>query len=516
MSGGRDRIHTLSMKPVNILWIMSDQHHADAWGRFRPEIKTPNLEALAGDGVLFQRAYCNNPICGPSRVGFMTGQHPHTHRILGNDIFGLDDRNPDTLGSLFRRSGWQTALIGKAHMIKKWDNEAFETIRYADLCDADPGDPLSCHYFKHLVEAGLGDAYDLGTLPGNHPGSDMTPFRSKIPDSHTVETWTGDETIRFLENRDSERPFFIQMSFQRPHEPLSLPSDRDLTVDPAAIPIPKSAADLFDLDFRHHHPTMRAYARKSHGYPYRCENSEELRRSLAHYYALIEAMDAQIGRVLEHLKQVGEYENTVVVYHADHGDFAGEHGLMLKNLGIFESVHRIPFILKYPGAPAGKVVNGLIESVDLYPTLADLAGIPVPEGVEGRSVVPVAEGRDPGKDEVVCEWDFNRSRYAERVLAIRTPDYRLVHFGGAEGGELYDLKQDPMEMRSVYDEPGYANVRAELLSKLLTHVSRFSAKSDFVRDARLAKETLGSPTRAIHKGGKSWSEVLAGIPEVVA
>ncbi|MBL8994160.1 MAG: sulfatase-like hydrolase/transferase, partial [Spirochaetia bacterium] len=324
------------MKRPNILWIMSDQHHAEAWGRFRPEVKTPNLDALARDGAVLTRAYCNNPICAPSRVSFITGQYPHTHGIMGNDIFHMEDRNPDTLSSLFQRSGYQTALIGKGHMVRQWDQEGFEHIRYCDLCDTDREEPLSCHYFKYLKDQGLADQYDLGSLASSHPGSSMRAFTSRIPEKHSVETWTGDETLSFLESRDASRPFFVQMSFQRPHEPLTIPSDTLLSYDPTSLPLPASADDLFTKQFAAHHPTMRAHATLSRGYPYRPDDKADLQRQLAHYYSLVTAIDAQIGRVVASLKKSGDYDSTVIVYHADHGDFAGDHGLMLKNMGLFE------------------------------------------------------------------------------------------------------------------------------------------------------------------------------------
>jgi arylsulfatase A-like enzyme len=131
-------------------------------------VQTPSLDWVAASGVRFTRAYCNNPICAPSRISFVSGQYPHTHRILGNDIFELDDANSATLGATFRRHGYQTALIGKGHMVRAWDNAAYEHIRYCDLCDADRKTPTVHHYFKYLMDHGLADMYEDGTLPREH------------------------------------------------------------------------------------------------------------------------------------------------------------------------------------------------------------------------------------------------------------------------------------------------------------------------------------------------------------
>jgi len=153
----------------NILFLMSDQHNAGSMGvAGHPNVKTPTLDGIAARGVRFTRAYCNNPICAPSRISFVTGQYPHTHRILGNNNFDLDDTNSATLGATLRRHGYETAMVGKGHMVAKWDREAYEHLRYCDLCDADRRDLTKHHYFRYLIDHGLADRYEDGTLPPDH------------------------------------------------------------------------------------------------------------------------------------------------------------------------------------------------------------------------------------------------------------------------------------------------------------------------------------------------------------
>ena len=159
-------------------------------------------------------------------------------------------------------------------------------------------------------------------------------------------------------------------------------------------------------------------------------DEDELRRQLTHYYALVTIIDEEIGRVIEHLREQGELDDTVIVYVADHGDFAGDHGLMQKNFGIYESIHRVPFILAYPGCPAGREVAELVESVDLYPTLCGLMDLDVPEGIEGRSLVPVIEGEEPGKDAAICEWSWTRRR---SISPSPRPGPRWMRKGGLDG-----------------------------------------------------------------------------------
>jgi uncharacterized sulfatase len=494
----------MSRKP-NVLYIMADQFHAECLGIAGSQARTPNLDLIAGEGVRFSRAYCNNPVCGPSRAAFITGQYPHTNGILGNNIHDLSDRNEHTLGAVFRREGYQTGLVGKSHMVGEWDREAFEYVRYSDLTDCDRLDPMDNHYFRYLHEQGLADLYELGNLPAKHPGHSMRAFDSPIPEAHSLERWTGDMALEFLRRRDPERPFLLHLSFQRPHPPLTVPYDRGLLYDPASIKLPPGAEEAIAQQDKLRPAGMREVADRVHGFPYMPEHADDLRRQLAYYYSLITIIDEQIGRVAEMLKEEGAYDNTVIVFVADHGDFAGHRGLMLKNLGIYEPIHRIPFILKAPGVTGGVVSEAMIESVDLFPTLCELSGVPIPQPVEGSSVVPIVRDGKPGKEQVVCEWDF--VNYDNRVLAVRTANHRLVYYGREYGGELFDCQADPDELTNVYDHPAYADIRFELLQRLTDHVSRFAVKSTFRKDKMLGYRTRNSMTSMLHKGGRSWSEL---------
>jgi len=495
------------VKRPNVLWLMSDQHHASCLGVAGRGVRTLNLDSLAARGVWFTQAFCNNPICAPSRLSFITGRYPHSHRHLGNTIFDYPQRNPHTLAALARRHGYQTALIGKGHMIRAWDEEGFEHRRYCDLCDADRHDPLSHDYFRYLYEHGLADAYDLGTLPPEHPGKSSHWFVSTIPHAHSVEVWTGDQTLAFLRARDRDRPFFVQMSFQRPHAPLAPSPERAQMYRPEEIDLPASARDLFERRFATKPAFQRAHVAQRRSYPYVPVDEAELRRHLAHYYTLISIIDEQIGRVLEELRAQGELERTIVIYTSDHGDFAGEHGLMQKNLGLYESIHRIPLLLWYPGCPAGRRIDALVESVDLYPTLCELTGLPLPSDVEidGRSLVPVVEAGAPGKEAVVCEW--SRPAPSPMVHAVRTASFRLVFYGFGQEGELYDRRDDPDELLNHYDDPAYAAIRLELTERLLDHVMRYEKRTDAHTDRREGRRTRNSFTSLLHKGMRRWSEL---------
>jgi arylsulfatase A-like enzyme len=493
----------------NVLWIMTDQFNANCLGAFGSQVRTPNLDRLVREGVAYTRAYANNPICMPSRVSFITGQYCHTHQIFSNDLFEWQNENHDTMAAVFRRSGWQTALIGKAHMVHDWDTEGFEHIRYCDNADNNRSDPRTNHYFNYLVEQGLADGYDYGGIASG-PGSDLRGFESAIPYEHSLETWTGNEALGFLRDRDLNRPFFMHFSFERPHEPLSVPFDKGLLYDPAEIELPDSARDYFENKLAGRHRVAEEYAAEgTKGYPYRGENEDELKHQVAYYYSLITLIDEQIGRVFQYLDDTGQWDDTIVVFTADHGDFAGEHGLHLKNIGIWESIQRIPLVIRWPGGPKDTRCDEIVESVDLYPTLANLCGVDAPDTVEGIDLAPVGEGSAPGKEEAICEWGEpgGGGRYPERVNALRTKRYRLVIYDEGNGAELFDHETDPDEMTNVYDHPQYAEVKVELLERLLRRVAQYASRPEGKERRRLAIRNNHGMSRLIFKKNRKWSEI---------
>ncbi len=493
------------MKKPNVLYIMADQFNANCLGALGAQVKTPVLDNLVEKGVLFNKAFCNYPICAPSRCSFITGQYPHTHGIYANDIYEFGERNENTLGAVFRRAGYQTALIGKSHMIGEWDREGFEYIRYCDMTDCLRGDPLENHYFKYLYDNGIADLYDNGTLHDMHPGSNHKGFISEIPYRHTLEPWTGDETLQFLEHRDKTRPFFIHMSFERPHEPLSIPYDYELLYNTEDIKLPDSASDLFERGFAGKPAKHKKHADNHSLYPYIPDSREDLKRQLAFYYTLITMIDEQIGRVIKKLVETGEYDNTAIVFTADHGDFAGEHGMMFKSLGIYESIHRIPFILKYPGCPENIKIEKIIESIDLFPTLCHICNLEVPETVEGTSVLPIIEQMEDGKEYAVCEWDSHY--YNGRIFAIRTNEYRLIYGGMDEDGELYDLKSDPDELKNLYNNRDYQVVCNDLKQKLFIYISQYRAKLSSGDARKKMYRYRNCMDRLIQKEKVNWKEI---------
>ncbi|MCL2700766.1 MAG: sulfatase-like hydrolase/transferase [Phycisphaerae bacterium] len=492
----------------NVLWIMTDQHHAGCVGyNGHPDVKTPALDRLAGRSVNFTNAFANNPICAPSRVCFMTGRYIKNHRRAGNDNFlHGDDGHAATLAAACRQRGYQTAVVGKSHMVPAWDAAMFEHVRYTDIFDACPSDPRTCHYFDYLCNKGLGDFLeDSEAIAGNEAALDGSrPSVLKYED--TNEHYTGNETLAFLQGRDRRRPFFLQMSFYRPHSPI-LPAQEFFDLyDPDKLTLPPSAGEFLSGNFKTKHTTQARILGDGLRYPLAADE-KTLRRCLASYYGLITAIDGEIGRALDFLEREGELDNTIVLFTADHGDFAGEHGLFHKNLGIYDAVQRIPFLLSWPGGPGGIRDDRLVESVDWFPTVCDLCDVPPPGPLDGQSLIAGGTLTTPAKEAVFCEWcNFVP---AGRISSIRTGRYRLNYSAATSEGELYDHQTDPGETRNLYADPAHSETKTALLERLLAFNMTYGLMTDPATDSASFAVLNDTPARRIWRGAAYWSDLEA-------
>jgi len=490
---------------------MSDQHNANACGYAgNAVVRTPNLDALAAEGIAFTNAFCNNPICSPSRISFITGQYVHTHGYIGNRNAGRSVSNPNTVAYAFKDSGYETALIGKSHTVPAWDQESYDFIRYNGFCDADPADPLTNHYFRYLVDLGLADHYVEGienrkpVVPEAYNGS--APWT--LPYEHTVEHFTGEQTLQFLQNRDETKPFFISAGFLRPHDPYTPSREFFGLYNPDEIPLPDNITDARE-GFGSKPAFLQSLAADSfknrgsdvNRFDFATGDARVLKRAMASYYALVSENDYEIGRIISYLKEHGEYDNTIIIYTADHGDFAGEHGLMAKCFSIYDAIHRIPLVVRYPGCAEGISSDAIVESVDIFPTLCELADVPPPRALDGQVIL---DGQlvNGAKTAAFCE--------ASGASAIRTQDFRYIyHQNGAE--ELYDYRSDPGEMHNVCREPAYADIRQDLLRKLLSFTMNYAKRSDPTSDRHDMGEKEDSLVTLLHKKGYRYSQLAGEI-----
>ena len=308
------------------------------------------------------------------------------------------------------------------------------------------------------------------------------------------------------------------MSFQRPHSPIAPSSDHFNMYDPDEIELPDNAVDWLENEFAGKPAVLRDRLLRGSSYPLADKDPARLKRVLASYYALITVIDSEIGRVLDYLEESGQLENTVVFYTADHGDFAGEHGLFHKNFGLYESITKIPFLMSWPGGPQGVQDHELTESVDLFPTLCSLCDVPLPHGREGvdvsaRNAAGSSDGPSAGapadvsaaatKDAAFTEWEW-----ADRdISAVRTKEYRLVYYRGEGEGELYDHRSDPGELHNLWSDAEHAAVRHELLMRLLDFTLGYERQSDSESDRREKHADRYTPGELVQFGGVFWSDL---------
>ncbi len=398
---------------MNVLFFAVDDlnNHVGTYGR---PVKTPNIDGLARSGVRFDRAYCQYPLCNPSRTSFLTGMRPPRTRVMGNQTW-FRETMPDavTLPQLFRENGYYTANCGK------------------------------------IFHDGLND--DKGWVDG------ATPMRKAVPKSNSERARTADrwqavdgeeelldyhiasQAIQYLERRPANQPFFIACGLHKPHVPFVAPKKYFDWYDVAKMVLPKDFASM---------PTGKPPVyRENFDLFVNREATEPLaRQAIAAYYACASFTDAQIGRVVGALERLKLRENTAIVLIADHGWHLGEKGMWAK-LTLFDPATRVPLIISVPKMAAGKGCLRTVESLDVYPTLADLCGLKAPAVLEGKSLRPLLE--DPG-----ARWDKPAYSFIQRGkvggATVRTERYRYTEWNdGTTAAELYDYESDPLESRNV-------------------------------------------------------------------
>jgi arylsulfatase len=444
----------------NILWICSDQQRFDTLGVTGNEhIRTPNLDRLAAEGTLFNRAYSQAPICTPSRASFLTGMYASTVHACTNGNDRWAEAAPLLPAMLRDGAGYDCGLAGKLHLAGAQgrieprpvdDGYRFFSWSHHPVDDWDEGHD----YADWIREQGLDPAkiYDE---------------RGFYPAEIHQTTWCTDEAIRFIdEERDG--PWLMSVNYFDPHPAFDPPDSHRSRYDPDAMPGPHyresdlaAQAVLEGVDFQS---------------PPREPDAFDAKTLQAAYYAMIELIDENVGRLLEHLERTGERENTIVIYMSDHGESLGDHGLLLKGCRFYEGLVRVPLIIAGPVFQAGQRSEALVELTDLAPTLFEAAGMEAPERFVGRSLVPMLRGEIPPerhRNHVRSEYYHTLSRKApgrdefngSYGTMIRDDRYKLVAYHGHPVGELFDLAADPWEHENLWGDPAHAEVRFRLLKQ---------------------------------------------------
>ncbi len=454
-----------SAEKMNVLFIAADDMNNDLSAFGNSQVKTPNLERLAKMGVRFDRAYCQQPLCGPSRASLMTGLRPDTldMHTLKNE---LREKNPDvvTLGQLFRQNGYFSARAGKIYhygnpsQIGTDANDDAETWdeRYNPQgIDSLQEDKIT-RYGKGRQKAGLGIS--------------MAWWNPVSKDEEHTDGMVASKIIELIEAKKDE-PFFLAAGFFNPHCPYVAPKRYfDMyPLDEIEMPdLEEAKADLADV------PPM-AIQRDVKHWPYYFEDVtvEEARRCKQAYYACNSFVDAQVGRLLDALEANGLMEKTIIVFWSDHGYFLGEKGLWYKRKA-FERSAKMPLIIAAPGLAENQSTKKPVELLDLYPTLSDLCGLTPPSNLEGASLRPLliepqsAEWKKPAVTQI---W-HNPKAWG---YSIRTKRWRYTEWLEGKGGrELYDHDNDPEEITNLASDPS----KEDLISKLSAQLKPFNKLQD--------------------------------------
>lgn len=449
-----------SDKKLNVLFIAVDDMRPDLGCYGNQYVRTPNLDKLASKGLVFQRAYCQQAVCSPSRTSLLTGRRPDTTKIYELQThFRRTIPDVVTLPEHFKKNGYVTAGMGKIFHGGLDDPQSWSIPWWGPgmqvAWNSEENRARSQKVWARLQENGL----RIPPAGGSRAERGPAWLASDEPDEALPDGKTAATAVRALSEL-KEKPFFLAVGFARPHLPFIAPkkyydlypkeSVKHPDYAPEPVGVPKVAL--------HASGELRNYADIPEKGPIPDDKALELIRG---YYAAISYTDAMIGRVIDQVDKLGLRDNTVVIVWGDHGWHLGNHGLWNKHSN-FEKATRAPLIISVPGQRGGRKSNALVEFVDIYPSLAEICGIAKPEGVEGSSFVPLLER--PNRDWKTAVF----SQYPRgKVMgySMRTDRHRYTEWG-TEGVELYDYHSDPDEKQNLAVLPESAPLVKELSERL--------------------------------------------------
>jgi arylsulfatase len=462
---------------------MADQHRADMLGcAGDPGVQSPNVDALAGRGVRFTRTSCQGPLCMPARASFLTERYVRDHGVFTNWT-AVADSSPTYLHAL-REAGYHTAMLGKAHLyrddldgVSHVDELAPELMALGFSEVQESGDKffgMPNRYSDHLAAEGLLDAYRQHIRDRSYQGEketgrnatkcvpmwDSTPM--PIPLSSYIDAWHGDLAVRWVEGYDRDAPFFLFLGFPGPHDPWDAPAEAVARYRDVAVSMPPSTA----------RPDVAAagtYGRLLGGFLHMSDSDtmtdDAIRGMRRAYSAAVSVIDDAVGRVLAALAARGMLDQTWVIYTSDHGEMGGDHGLMSKCVFYKQSVN-VPLVITPPGGCTPRVVDDLVEHVDLAATVRAIAGAPALPGSEGRSLLGHVDGgaTDPRSRSVSENWGF---------ALFETERFKLVVDEDTLAPcQLFDLREDPHEDHNRAADPECAGALDVLMEE---HVRPFFA-----------------------------------------
>ena len=471
----------MERKP-NVLWICTDQQRRDTLGCCgNPFTRTPHINALAADGVKMDGMYAQSPVCAPARASFLSGRYPRTCGVRqnGQDIPAAERLLP----RIFADSGYVCGLSGKLHISACHPSVSPEEERRIDdgysffswshhPAPAGDGNWKGNAYTNRLISQGL----DFHT----EPFPDCRFVRRGMPAALSQTAWCFDEAMRFIGEQAPDQPWFFSLNCYDPHHPFDPPPEYLERYRPFLdrIPLPDYAeGELAHKSVFQQRDHRGAYDTPGH-LAYDDMTETDHRWITAAYWAMVDQIDENVGRITAYLKEIGQYENTIVIFTSDHGESLGDHGIYLKGPYCYENAVHIPFIIRWAGHTlSGVTRNALAEMIDVAPTLCEAAGIDAPPSFQGRSFLPLltdAGAPDRHRESVYSEYYNSNINHRDplafltmvcdgrwKLTRVHSPDARDI-----PGSELYDLETDPGEHVNLYGRPEYAAEQMRMLELL--------------------------------------------------
>ncbi|WP_089721142.1 sulfatase-like hydrolase/transferase [Candidatus Entotheonella palauensis] len=491
------------MTRPNILYITADQQRADCFGFRGRKVKTPHLDQLAASGTHFTSCITPNVVCQPSRGSILTGLLPRTHGAHDNGIDLPADLGEKGFAGALAAAGYHTAFFGKAHFstfntfeptgrpecIQSSANYSedwygpYMGFQHVELMLIGHNwflpnpPPKGLHYERWFYADGRGEEKNrlYADNAGDTRGAAQT-YHSRLPVAWHNTTWTADRTIAYLQHAKPDQPFCAWVSFPDPHHPFDCPEPWSWLHKPEEVDLPEHRTRDFERRPWWHKQVLTA---EPPGDPKMAINrktysrippqtDEQLREIIANTYGQLALIDHNVGRILVALQEQGLADNTLVVYSSDHGDWLGDHGLILKGPMHYDGLLNVPMIIAGPGIPAGQVNDEPVSSLDLGATFYDYARAEPLQKQHSQSLRPLIENPSATRDFAYNEWELLPARTGVplSLRTVRTKAYKLTIDEQSGAGEMYDRVNDPGEMNNIFDSPSAAAARKELLDMI--------------------------------------------------
>lgn len=470
----------MTSKPMNLIYIFSDEHNREMNGCYgHPVVKTPNIDKLAENGVRFNNAYCNSPICVPSRASLATGRYVHETSNWDNAMPYVGEY--ESWGHCLEEQGYDVITIGKLHYRDDNDPTGFPDMRY----------PMQ-------VDKGQGDTYSLirDNLEQRHINRDKILEAGPGESSYIrYDRGIAEEAVRFLteEAHKKDKPWVLFLGFVSPHFPLIAPQKYFDMYPLDDVIFPRQ----YNLDERPKHPLLEEYR---HIWDLADELDEKtVRKAVAAYYGLCTFLDNQIGKVINAMESNNLEKNTRVIYTSDHGDTVGDHGLWFKS-SMYEGSVGVPFIMSGPDLPKGQVSDEPISLIDSFPTIVEAVGAKLSKvgpNLPGTSLLPIAKG-EISLDRAVFS-EYHAMGFRSATYMLRNRNYKLIYYVNFES-QLFDLEKDPKELNDLARNPEYKKVLAECEQELRKIIDPEKVHEKALKEQSALIESLGGKEKLLENG----------------